>query len=102
MSRFHLCMEALRRSNCAQAGPLTQWCETMLSKHQSYTREHFEDMPEIRDWIWTDTPTDVNKSPACRPHQPARPLCCNDRSRGAPNGVAPPSSTGAQEMVRTR
>jgi xylulose-5-phosphate/fructose-6-phosphate phosphoketolase len=54
MSRFHLCMEALRRSDYAQAGPLTQWCETMLSKHQAYTREHFEDLPEVRDWVWTD------------------------------------------------
>jgi xylulose-5-phosphate/fructose-6-phosphate phosphoketolase len=55
MSRFHLCIEALRRSDYAQAGPLMQWCETMLSKHQTYTREHFEDMPEVRDWVWTDT-----------------------------------------------
>jgi xylulose-5-phosphate/fructose-6-phosphate phosphoketolase len=36
MSRFHLCIEALRRSDYAQAGPLMQWCETMLSKHQTY------------------------------------------------------------------
>ncbi|MGH7138502.1 MAG: phosphoketolase family protein, partial [Pirellulales bacterium] len=54
MSRFHLCMEALRRSNYPQAGPLTQWCEEMLAKHQVYTREHFEDLPEVRDWVWTD------------------------------------------------
>jgi xylulose-5-phosphate/fructose-6-phosphate phosphoketolase len=32
-----------------------QWCETMLSKHQTYTREHFEDLPEVRDWVWSDT-----------------------------------------------
>ena len=32
-----------------------QWCETMLSKHQTYTRANFQDMPEVRDWIWTDT-----------------------------------------------
>jgi xylulose-5-phosphate/fructose-6-phosphate phosphoketolase len=48
-------MEALRRSDYAQAGPLMQWCETMLSKHQTYTREHFEDLPEVRDWVWSDT-----------------------------------------------
>jgi len=53
MSRFHLCMEALRRSGYGQAGPLIAWCEEMLAKHESYTREHFEDMPEIRDWTWS-------------------------------------------------
>jgi len=55
MSRFHLCMEALRRSGYPQAGPLIQWCEERLAKHQTYTREHFEDLPEVRDWVWTDT-----------------------------------------------
>ncbi len=55
MSRFHLCMEALARSDYAQAGPLTEWCQKMLVKHQTYTREHFEDMPEVRDWVWADS-----------------------------------------------
>ena len=55
MSRFHLCMEALRRSNYPQAGPLMEWCKEMLAAHQVYTREHFEDMPEVRDWTWTDS-----------------------------------------------
>jgi xylulose-5-phosphate/fructose-6-phosphate phosphoketolase len=54
MSRFHLCMEALRRSAYPQAGPLMEWCQDMLARHQTYTREHFEDMPEVRDWVWTD------------------------------------------------
>ena len=55
VSRYHLCMEALRRSGYPQAGPLIAWCQGMLAKHQSYTRGHLEDMPEVRDWIWTDT-----------------------------------------------
>jgi xylulose-5-phosphate/fructose-6-phosphate phosphoketolase len=55
MSRFHLCIEALKRSGYPQAGPLIEWCEGMLAKHQTYTREHFEDLPEVRDWGWTDT-----------------------------------------------
>ena len=54
MSRFHLCMEALRRSGYAQAGPFIGWCQEMLAKHHAYTREHLEDMPEVRDWVWTD------------------------------------------------
>ncbi|MGZ3319249.1 MAG: hypothetical protein ACXU95_18410, partial [Isosphaeraceae bacterium] len=28
--------------------------QEMLARHQTYTRAHFEDMPEVRDWIWTD------------------------------------------------
>ncbi len=40
---------------CPQVGPLEEWCQGMLAKHQTYTREHFEDMPEVRDWVWTDT-----------------------------------------------
>jgi xylulose-5-phosphate/fructose-6-phosphate phosphoketolase len=53
MSRFHLCIEALRRSDYSQAGPLVEWCKGMLAKHQAYTREHFEDLPEVRDWEWS-------------------------------------------------
>jgi xylulose-5-phosphate/fructose-6-phosphate phosphoketolase len=58
ISRYHLCMEALRRSNYPQAGPLMEWCQQMLAKHQTYTREYFEDMPEVRDWVWTDIRND--------------------------------------------
>jgi xylulose-5-phosphate/fructose-6-phosphate phosphoketolase len=54
MSRFHLCMEALRRSGYPQAGPLIEWCQGMLAQHLAYMREHLEDMPEVRDWVWTD------------------------------------------------
>ena len=52
MSRFHLCIEALRRSAYPQAGPVVEWCQAMLARHHAYTREHFEDLPEIRDWKW--------------------------------------------------
>jgi xylulose-5-phosphate/fructose-6-phosphate phosphoketolase len=54
MSRYHLCMEALRRSGYPQSGPLVGWCEAKLAEHVAYTREKFEDMPEIRDWKWSD------------------------------------------------
>lgn len=53
MSRFHLCMEALRRSAYPQAGPVTAWCQDRLAKHRAYTREHFEDLPEVHDWTWS-------------------------------------------------
>lgn len=53
MSRFHLCIEALRRAAYPEAGPITEWCKEMLTKHEAYTREHFEDLPEVRDWTWS-------------------------------------------------
>jgi xylulose-5-phosphate/fructose-6-phosphate phosphoketolase len=54
ISRFHLAMEALRRSRRPPKdleGNLRR-CQAMLDKHHDYVREHFEDMPEVRDWVW--------------------------------------------------
>jgi len=53
MSRFHLCIEALRRSAYSEAGPVVEWCKKMLARHETYTREHFEHLPEVRDWKWS-------------------------------------------------
>jgi xylulose-5-phosphate/fructose-6-phosphate phosphoketolase len=40
---------------CAGVLPaLMDWCQEMLARYQTYIREHFEDMPEVRDWVWTD------------------------------------------------
>jgi xylulose-5-phosphate/fructose-6-phosphate phosphoketolase len=54
MSRYHLVLEALRRSPRAPAGAsaLNEYCVAQLRRHHDYIREHFEDMPEIRDWRW--------------------------------------------------
>ncbi|GAC1340100.1 MAG: phosphoketolase family protein [Candidatus Dormibacteria bacterium] len=56
MSRYHLVLEALRRSRriAERAPELERHCEEMLARHHRYVREHFEDLPEIRDWTWTD------------------------------------------------
>jgi xylulose-5-phosphate/fructose-6-phosphate phosphoketolase len=54
MSRFHLCIEAVRRSRHAEAGPLVEWCMEMLATHERYILAHGEDLPEIRDWIWSE------------------------------------------------
>ncbi|AOY71586.1 phosphoketolase family protein [Arthrobacter sp. TES] len=56
VSRYHLVMEALRRTprNLAGAEDLLGYCESMLRAHTTYIREHFEDMPEVKDWAWTD------------------------------------------------
>ncbi|HXT94984.1 MAG TPA: phosphoketolase family protein [Polyangia bacterium] len=54
-SRFHLAAEALRRARRPppQADLLIDECAAILKKHRAYVREHFEDLPEIRDWTWT-------------------------------------------------
>jgi xylulose-5-phosphate/fructose-6-phosphate phosphoketolase len=58
MSRYHLVLNALRRARrlAPGAAELERHCEAMLVRHQAYIREHLEDMPEVRDWTWTDGP----------------------------------------------
>ena len=29
-------------------------CESLISEAVEYARQHFEDPPDIRDWVWTD------------------------------------------------
>jgi xylulose-5-phosphate/fructose-6-phosphate phosphoketolase len=54
MSRFHLCIEALKRARRrpANAEQLIEECRATLAKHRAYVEERLEDMPEIRDWTW--------------------------------------------------
>ncbi len=53
-SRYHIAIDALRRSRrpVPNAKELTAKCLDMLARHASYVAEHFEDLPEIRDWTW--------------------------------------------------
>jgi len=55
MSRYHLVLEALRRArNVPPSGEtLVTHCNAMLKRHRGYIVEHFEDMPEVRDWRWS-------------------------------------------------
>ena len=55
MSRYDLCLEAVRRAPQGEArgGALVAHCRAMLDRHRGYIREHFEDMPEVRDWRWS-------------------------------------------------
>ncbi len=57
MSRYHLALNALDRvsGDFAGARELSEHCHQMLHKHERYIREHLEDLPEIRDWVWTPT-----------------------------------------------
>src|SRR5262249_40961176 len=54
-SRFHLVIEALRRTQRPpeHAELLGDECREILKKHSTYIREHLEDMPEIQSWTWT-------------------------------------------------
>ncbi len=54
VSRYHLAIEALRRSprRAARWQELTAHCNEMLTRHNAYIREHLEDLPEVRDWTW--------------------------------------------------
>jgi xylulose-5-phosphate/fructose-6-phosphate phosphoketolase len=54
MSRYHLAIDAIRRARRRPegAGLAEDYCEEMLARHSEYVREHFEDMPEVRDWTW--------------------------------------------------
>jgi len=55
MSRIHLAMDAVKyaRHGVARAPELIAHCNEMLARHRAYVTQHFEDLPEIRDWVWT-------------------------------------------------
>ena len=56
MSRYHLCIEAMRRATRVRelTAPLIAQCNDLLARHAVYVRANLEDMPEVRDWVWTD------------------------------------------------
>ena len=57
MSRYHLCELALQRVAKPErrgAVQLRALCGQMLERHQRHIREALQDMPEVRDWTWTD------------------------------------------------
>ncbi|MDJ0395696.1 phosphoketolase family protein [Rhodococcus sp. G-MC3] len=55
MSRYHLVLEALRRSRRVpeRGSELVDFCNSQLDRHAKYIVEHFEDMPEVADWTYT-------------------------------------------------
>ena len=56
MSRYHLAIEALRRSPRlrGRAPALIDACHGMIARATTYSEQHFEDLPEIQNWVWTD------------------------------------------------
>ena len=56
MSRLHLCMDVLRYvpDKLQEAGALLDRCTTLLSEHERYICAHFDDLPEIKNWVWSE------------------------------------------------
>ena len=54
LSRLHLCLDALRYvpELILNSGDLSDYCVETLQRHEIYIREHFDDLPEIKDWVW--------------------------------------------------
>jgi xylulose-5-phosphate/fructose-6-phosphate phosphoketolase len=55
MDRFHLVMDVIDRVPrlAERAGQLRQRMVDTLLRHHAWIREHGEDLPEVRDWIWS-------------------------------------------------
>jgi xylulose-5-phosphate/fructose-6-phosphate phosphoketolase len=56
MSRYHLAIDAMKYATRlrARSTSLMDECATLIRRAVSYSREHFEDMLEISEWVWTD------------------------------------------------
>jgi xylulose-5-phosphate/fructose-6-phosphate phosphoketolase len=56
ISRYHLATAALRRVErfADRAPALVAEYQAAIDAAVAYAREHFEDPPEIRDWVWSD------------------------------------------------
>jgi xylulose-5-phosphate/fructose-6-phosphate phosphoketolase len=54
MDRFHLVMDVIDRvpGLSGRAAWLRQQMTDTRTRHRAWTREHGEDLPEVRDWIW--------------------------------------------------
>jgi xylulose-5-phosphate/fructose-6-phosphate phosphoketolase len=55
MDRFHLVMDVIDRvpGLGERAAQLRQRMVDTRARHHTWTREHGEDLPEVRDWAWT-------------------------------------------------
>ena len=56
MSRLHLCLDVLRYlpGMLVEGAGLVTHCTELLAQHEVYIREHFDDLPEMKDWIWSN------------------------------------------------
>jgi xylulose-5-phosphate/fructose-6-phosphate phosphoketolase len=59
MSRYHLVKLTLQYTRHVPVvgeryDELVAECDAMLAKSHDYSYQNFEDLPEIRDWVWTE------------------------------------------------
>jgi xylulose-5-phosphate/fructose-6-phosphate phosphoketolase len=56
MSRYHLAMEAVKRvpKMREQVDGFIEKCEAKLDEHHSYICTYLDDMPEIKNWKWSE------------------------------------------------
>ena len=47
-------LHALRRTRLPNAPELMDACQQGLARALAYSREHLEDAPNIRDWVWSE------------------------------------------------
>jgi xylulose-5-phosphate/fructose-6-phosphate phosphoketolase len=54
MDRYHLAIDAIERVPrfAVKAAHVKQQFRDKLLRHAKYIREHGEDMPEVKDWVW--------------------------------------------------
>ena len=77
LDRFHLVMDVIDRVPAlgSHAASLRQEMGDTRRRARAWTREHGEDIPEVRDWSWADAPPGAGASPSttAEPRQPRRP-----------------------------
>ena len=58
MDRFHLVLDTLHRLDNPgpEAALLKKRLESKLAEHKQYIRRHGQDLPEIRNWKWENSP----------------------------------------------
>ena len=56
ISRYHLAMMAVHRVPRLRdrAPALIERCQSAIDAAVHYARQHFEDPPDIQNWVWTD------------------------------------------------
>jgi xylulose-5-phosphate/fructose-6-phosphate phosphoketolase len=72
MSRFHLAIDALKHAPRlrSQASDAIDMFNRKLYEHHIYIREHFQDLPEIRNWSWTKDFSEPASPPPLAKGQP--------------------------------